>query len=182
MAAIKTVADSQGWFYLLTTIPADLSAITLTDLTEGPTCIKGSFIAAANGTRFAFAASDTVSDPAYGDSSNGQVRGRANYEGSIAPFVHIDDTTGLYDEDDNPLIAVLAGLVETGVPFAIISGVTGSPDDARVAGDLYDAFTYTADYSNTPTEVGGYQKRNFPLLPNGKSAHMQPLLAAPAGP
>ena len=48
MAAIKTVGDSQGWFYLLPARPANPEAIKLTELAAG---IEGTWDAAASGTR-----------------------------------------------------------------------------------------------------------------------------------
>ena len=176
MGAIKTVADSQGWFVVLTTVPANLDAIKVSDLT-GVGRINGGALAAANGTRFAFTASDSVADPAYSDASNAQTRGRSNYEGSIAPFVKVDEATGAYNSADNALITLLNGAIESGAEICVVSGITGDPNGTRAAGDMYDAFTYTVDNSSTPAEVGGYLKRTYPLLSAGKSAHMKPLAA-----
>lgn len=173
MAAIKTVGDSQGWFYVLTDFATvDLDAVTLDDL-SGVGAIEGTWDAAANGTRFSFTNSDTISDPAYGDESNSNVVGRSNYEGSIAPFLKLEN--GTYSEADNPLMAALG---TKGATIAVISGVTGSPSAPRAAGDLYDAFVYTVDNAQKPTEVGGFQKRNIPLVPAGKSVAGKALVAS----
>ena len=178
MAAIKTVADSLGWFYVLTTVPANLGDIKLAALTAGPGVIDGSKLAAASGTRFAHTASDATADPAYGESSNAQVAGRSNYEGSIAPFIKVDEATGAYTAADNTLFAAILGLAESHAEFCVISGITGDPKKARAAGDLYEAFVYTADKGSAPTEVGGWKKFNFPLLPAGRSQAPTALKAA----
>lgn len=174
MTAIKTVGDSQGWFYVLTDFDdIDIDAIDVSEL-SGSNAIEGTWDAAASGTRFSFTASDTVSDPAYGDESNVNAVGRSNYEGSIAPYIKLDPETGAYDESSNPLLTTLV----KGKEVLVVSGVTGGPLAARAAGDLYDAFVFAADNPQKPTEVGGYQKRNIPLVPAGRSVAAAALVSA----
>ena len=172
MAAIKTVGESQGWFYLLPARPTNPEAITLTELAAG---IEGTWDAAASGTRFSFTASDTMSDAAYGDSSNSTITTRSNYEGSIAPFIKLDDTTGAYAALSNDLFEAVR---EKGAPCYVVSGITGDPTEARAAGDLYDYFEYTTDDGQKPTEVGGYMKRQVPLHPAGYSRGAKALVTA----
>lgn len=166
MSAIKTVGESQGWFYVLTDFAElDLANLSVTDL-SGAAVVEGTWDAAANGTRFSFTASDTVSDPAYGDGSNVNAVGRSNYEGAVAPFLKLDEATGVYADESNPL---MAALTPKGKLVAVVSGVTGDPLLARAEGDVYDAFVFATDNPQKPTEVGGYQKRIVPLVPAGRS-------------
>ena len=178
MAAIKTVADDLGWFYLLLTVPADLGNIKLADLTVGVGVIDGSMLAASSGTRFAHTASDATADPAYGENANAQVAGRANYEGTIAPFIKVDGVTGAYTAADNALFAALLGLAESHADFCVVRGVTGDPRKARATGDLYEAFVYRADRGAPPADVGGWKKFNFPLMAAGRSQAPTALKAA----
>lgn len=161
MAAIKTVGDNMGWCVVMTTAPADPTAITVAELTAG---IDATFSAAASGTRFSFTASDTTSDPMYGDSSNATITTRSNYEGTIAPVLLLDDTTEAYTALDNDLYEALK---EKGTTIYVASGITGDPAAARAAGDVYDYFVFTTDNPQQPTDVGGYRKRIVPLNPAG---------------
>lgn len=176
MAPIKTVADNGMWFYAIVgddidTVLDRIDAITLADLDSA---IEGSFEAAANGTRFSFTASDTFSDPAYGDESSANVPGRSNYEGSIATFIKVDDTTGAYDGTGSVL---REAVIEKGTRVLIVSGITGNPREARAAGDLYDALLFWTDSAQRPTDVSGWRKDNIPLLMAGRSAASKALVA-----
>lgn len=171
---VKTVGDNLGWFYVLTDYDTiDIEAVKVSDLT-GAGVIEGTWAAAASGTRFSFTASETFSDPAYGDSVAVQIPAKDNYEGSIAAFL-LKSTAGAFDSASNPLLEAIR---VKGTRVLVISGVTGDPTEPRAAGDIYDAFEYVTDNPQKDTEGSGWLKRPVPMLPAGKAAAHCMLVAA----
>lgn len=158
MPGVKTLADAKTKVSLLTTVPADLSAITTTELTAG---IDVSCLLAKSGTRFSATGSDTIADQAWCDEANTQVFGASNYEAAAAVFWMLDSADGSYAAADNTAYEALKAK-GTRVVFVLREG----PDygDAWAAADVYDAFEVITDNPQKPTETSGYIKRIIPML------------------
>ena len=157
MPGVKTLADARTKVALLTTVPADLSAITTTALTAG---IDVSCLLAKSGTRFSATGSDTIADQAWCDEANTQVYGASNYEAAAALFWMLDSADGGYASADN---AAYEALKEKGSRVVFVLREGPAYDDAWAAADVIDAFEVITDNPQKPTETSGYIKRIIPM-------------------
>lgn len=163
--AVKTLADARQKLTILTTPPADINAITLTELTAG---IDASCKVAKNGTRFSATASNTVSDPAYCDEVEVQEFGASNYEASIAPYWYLDEVTGQYTALDNE---VFEAAREKGTRLTYVHREGPKYTEAWAADDVYDAYEAVSDNPQRPTESGANVKRQIPLAVHKAAIH-----------
>lgn len=157
MPGVKTLADARTKVAMLTTVPADMSAITTTELTAG---IDVSCLLAKSGTRFSATGSDTIADQAWCDEANTQVFGASNYEAAAAVFWMLDSADGSYASADNAAYEALKAK-GTRVVFVLREGP--AYDVAWATGDVYDAFEVITDNPQKPTETSGYIKRIIPM-------------------
>ena len=156
MPGVKTLADAKTKVTMLTTVPANLSAITTTELTAG---IDVSCLLAKSGTRFSATGSETVADQAMCE-GNTQVFGASNYEAAAAVFWMLDSADGGYAAADNAAYEALKAKGSR-VVFVLREGPDYS--DAWAVGDVYDAFEVITDNPQRPTETSGYIKRIIPM-------------------
>lgn len=158
MAGVKTLADGKTKLAILTTAPADPSAPTATELNGG---IDGSCIVAKNGTRISATASDAVSDPALCASTNSTVFGASNFEGTVAPFLYLDESTGAYSAGDN---AAVEALTPKGSEVWLYMRTGPDYSQSWASGDLITVGVHAiTDNAQEPTETGVYVKWNIPL-------------------
>lgn len=157
MAGVKTLADKRIKMAVLTVKPADLAAITVTELTAG---IDASCLVAASNTRFSPSASETINDPAICEGANTPVYGASNYEGSLAPFWYLDAATGKYTAADNTLYEAVR---EKGSRVWVVLREGPEWDVAWAAGDEYEVYEVISDNPQRPTEAAGYIKRIVPV-------------------
>lgn len=156
MAGVRTLADGKTKLTILTTPPANLAAITATELAAG---IDASCAVAKSGTRFSATNSDTVADARLCDESNANALGSSNYEGAIVPFWLLDED-GSYAAADNPVYEA-ARLKGTELTYVLREGP--SAKTAWASGDRYDVFVGVSDNPQRPSEGTGYVKRTIPI-------------------
>ena len=106
----KTLADARTRLIILLTKPANPRSILLSELTAG---IDASCKILKSDYRLSPTASDTVTDAELCAEGNAVTFGASNYEGSISPFIYLDDT-GKSD--------TAAFLDEVSVPSLIVMG------------------------------------------------------------
>ena len=158
MPGVKTLADARTKVTMLTTVPANLNAITVTALAAG---VDVSCLLAKSGTRFSATASDTTTDPALCEESNSPVLGASNYEAAVAVYWLLDALDGAYASADN---AAYEALKAKGSRVVFVLREGPAYTDAWAAADVYDAFEVISDNPQKPTETSGYVKRVIPLL------------------
>lgn len=164
MAGVKTLADQNIKIAMLTSVPADLSAIPLATLTaaEDVSCLL-----ATSNTRFSATASETIADPAVCESANTQVFGASNYEASAAPFWYLD-AAGKYLAADN---VAYEALRDKGSRVAFVLREGPKFDTAWASGDQYEAYEVISDNPQRPTDSGGWVKRIVPLAVQRAELH-----------
>ena len=102
MAGVKTLADGNTRVYLLATKPADINAITLSELTAAAPAVRnmsGNIL--SSDFDLGPTGSDTIDEKALNARGNAQVFGLTNYGGGMSVFRYYDAATGLPDATDD---------------------------------------------------------------------------------
>ena len=102
MAGVKTLADGNTRVYLLATKPADINAITLSELTAASPAVRnmsGNIL--SSDFDLGPTGSDTIDEKALNARGNAQVFGLTNYGGGMSVFRYYDAATGLPDATDD---------------------------------------------------------------------------------
>lgn len=156
----KSLADGHLKFTILTTKPADLDAITVTELNAG---IDASCAILASDFTFSPADSDKVNEKSLCTTNNANAIGADNFQAGATFFRYFDDTTGAVDvTEDEAYQAVMAkGTTVWGVLRE--DGKESTADWA--AGDEYLWMELLSDRPQRPSNAGGYIKRRVPFEP-----------------
>ena len=152
----KTLADARTRLTILTTKPANPRSILLTELAAG---IEASCKILKSDYRLSPTASDTVADADLCAEGNAVTFGASNYEGSISPFIYLDDT-GKSDIGED---VVYQALREKGTRVWLAEREGPRYDQAWAATDVVDVYEAITDNPQKPGDRGGYIKRVVPL-------------------
>ncbi|MGN8689999.1 phage tail tube protein [Lactobacillus amylovorus] len=152
---VRTLADGNTKLTILITRPANLDAITLTELQAG---IEASCKVAKSGTKFSPSASDTEQDAPLCDEGNSAALGASNYEGTLAPFWYLDKD-GKYVLEDN---AVYEAARAKGATLTYVFREGPKSAVAWAQDDRYDAYVGVSD-NPQKSDGGGYVKRTIPV-------------------
>ena len=152
----KTLADARTRLTILTTKPANPRSIPLSKLTAG---IDASCKILKSDYRLSPTASDTVTDTELCAEGNAVTYGASNYEGSISPFIYLDDT-GKSDIDED---VVYQALREKGTRVWLVEREGPRYDKAWAATDVVDVYEAITDNPQKPGDRAGYIKRIIPL-------------------
>lgn len=151
-----TLADGRHKVAVLTTKPADLSAITVTELTAGinaaPKINKPDY-------RLSPTASDTVPDQPLSQEGNATTFGNSNFEGSITVLRFLDDQGQPEVAEDE----LWDAMKEKGTRLWIVDREGPKEGTAWTTGDEYEVFEIITDLPQKPTDMVGYIKRPIPL-------------------
>lgn len=151
-----TLADGRIKLTALTEEPADLLAITVTELTAGTDI---SCKINKPDYRLSPTASDTVSDQPLCSEGNAVTYGNSNYEGSLTVLRFLDET-GLPDAADDEAWDLLKTkgsilwLVERTGPKYTVDWTEGDP---------YAVYKVLTDNPQKPTDLAGYVKYVVPV-------------------
>lgn len=151
-----TLADGRIKLTVLTDIPEDLSAITVTELTAG---LEAECKINKPDYRLSAVASDTVPDQPLCAEGNAVTFGNSNYEGTVTVLRFLDET-GAPEVAEDDLWETLR-TKGTQLVFVERIGPKGSVDWA--AGDEYEAYHVITDNPQKPTDRAGYVKSIVPL-------------------
>lgn len=167
----KTIADENIALVLLTTAPADPTAITAAEFDAGEPlqCRIMDY-------RLSPVASDTVQQGEFCTSTNAQVPTRSNYEGTVTVFRYLDET-GLAD----PINDVAWDAVkEKGTTLHLVEREGPVHDAVGTVGQAYSYFEVITDHPQVPADRGGFIRREVPLYVQRASLNKE--IAAPPGP
>lgn len=152
-----TLSDGNVKVTALTTKPADVAAVTTTELTAGTDIqdyvLKSDF-------RLSPIASDTVTDTPLGQAGTATSFGPSNYEGTVTIFRDLDASTGL------PVTAgedVWDLFKEKGTQLWLVLREGPSSDTAWASGQEYEIYEVLTDTPQHPTDRAGYVKRTVTL-------------------
>lgn len=153
----KALADGRTKLTALTTRPADMRSIQLSELTDG-TDIECRIM--HSDFRLSPTASDTITDEkelcAVG---NPTVFGASNYEGSVTPFRYLD-SDGHPDDDEDVAWPLLR---EKGTSLWLVKRTGPMHDEPWAAGDEIEVFEVITDTPQDPTTLSGFIKKVVPL-------------------
>ena len=152
----KTLADARTKLFILTTEPADLEAITVTEADAG---IDASCKILKSDYRLSPTASDTVPDTELCSEGNAVTFGASNYEGSMTPFWYLT-AAGVTDVADDE---VYQALKAKGTELWLVEREGPPYDQAWAADDAYEVYEVITDNPQKPTDRAGYIKRVVPL-------------------
>lgn len=151
-----TLADGRVKLTILTSAPADLAAITLTELAAGlnagPWVNKPDF-------RMSPTDSDTVTDQPLSQAGNAKTFGNSNYDARMTTLRDLA-TTGL-PEAAGDLVHKAVATKGTRVWLVRRTGPLETVDWAD--GDPYDVAEVITDEPQQPSDLGGYVKNVIPL-------------------
>lgn len=144
MAGVKTLADGNTRVFLLATKPADINAITVTELTAAAPAVRN---VACNILASDFdlgpTGSETIDEKALCAKGNAQVYGLTNYGGGMTVFRYYDPATGLADATDDYLWAAVKSKGTTLHLVVIENGKLSNA--APVVGEEYSYFEMLTD-------------------------------------
>ena len=152
----KTLADARTRLTILTTKPANPRSITLSELTAG---IDASCKILKSDYRLSPTASDTVPEAELCAEGNAVTFGASNYEGSISPFLYLDDTGKSDIKED----VVYQALREKGTRVWLVEREGPRYDTPWAAADVVDVYEVITDNPQKPGDRAGYIKRIIPL-------------------
>jgi len=159
-----TLADGNRKVTALQTPPADLDAITLTELQAGidiqDDVLKSDF-------RLSPTASDTVPDTPLGSAGNSTAFGASNYEGSVSPFRNLDET----GQPETAGEEVWDLFKEKGTNLTLVLRDGPDSDTEWAEGDEYEAYSVITDTPQHPSDTAGYIKRTVVLGVNGAALY-----------
>lgn len=157
--AVRTLADGNIKFTVLTTKPADPKNPTVTELEAG---IDASCLVVQDGHSWTAAASDTIDEAPLCSTTNGQTPGRGNSNLSVTAWRWYDPETGAIDAAADELYAALRTKGTTVWGYTRVG--------AKPFGDAWEAadeIDYGAEViTDTPQLVGttGLIKYAIPML------------------
>jgi len=166
----KTLADARTRLAILTTKPASLTSITVTELTAG---IDASCRILKSDYRLSPTASDTVADTELCSEGNAVTFGASNYEGSVTPFWYLDEDGQSETTED----VVYQALKEKGTELWFVEREGPRYDEPFAAGDAIEVYEVVTDNPQKPSDRAGYIKRVVPL--GVQRAELNAVVAAP---
>lgn len=152
----KTLADARTRLTILTTRPANLRSITLTELAAG---IDASCKILKSDYRLSPTASDTVPDTELCSEGNAVTFGASNYEGTVTAFWYLDED-GKSDPTED---VVYQALKAKGTELWFVEREGPRYEQDHAAGDVYEAYEVVTDNPMKPSDRGGFIKRTTPL-------------------
>lgn len=164
----KSLADGRKKVTLLATKPADLAAITLTELEAG---LEASCRIVSSTYAVGPQASATVDEKPLCVEGNVQALGASNYGAEFDIFRYFDLTTGLpetgeADTEEGIGDEIFQMLKAKGTVVWLVERETSKKStDAWEAGDPYEVYELLLDNPQKPTDQGGYIKRHIVGLP-----------------
>ena len=151
-----TLADARTKLTVLTTKPADLSAITVTELTAG---ISAEARINKPDYRLSPTASDTVPDQPLNSEGNATTFGNSNYDGSITVLRFLDSAGKGETTND-----VLWDTMRTkGTDLWLVERTGPKASVAWTAADEYEVYEVITDNPQKPSDRAGYVKSVVPL-------------------
>lgn len=163
-----TLADGRLKVAVLTTEPADLTAITFAELTAAidasPKLNKPDY-------RLSPTASDTVPDQPLDSKGNATTFGNTNYEGTATAlrFLQADGTPDVALDD------LYTAMKTKGARLWFVEREGPLATQAWAAADTYEVFEVITDEPQKPQTMAGYIKRVIPL---GVQDHQEGTVAA----
>ena len=157
----RTFAEQNRKITFLSVPPADLSAITVTELEAG---LDATCRVAIDGTDFRPSASEKITDPAVCEPTGAEVPGASKYEATVAPFRFFDEENpGKADTEGDALFSALR---VKGTPGTfVIRHVNKKWDEPWAADDEYQAYVVVADnWQPQQDQAQGYIKTSVPLM------------------
>lgn len=153
----RTLADGNMKITLLTSAPADLAAITLTELNAGTDISCGVKHPFSHGA----AGSNTINEKAVCQKGNPQVFTDSTYTVSMTAFREFGED-GLPDSAKD--VAFEAFREKGTVAWLVVRDQVGKASGVDwAAGDPYSAYEVMCDDPQNPTDEGGYIKRVIPI-------------------
>jgi len=153
-----TAADASEKVTALQTKPADLEALTVTELSTGldiqDHILKSDF-------RLSPTASATHNDTPLGAKGTHTNFAEGTAEGTITPFRDLDETGRPVPDSDTE--AVFDLVKEKGSELWIAVRKGPDPDEPWAAGDEYSVYHVTTDTPQDPSDRGGWIKYVVPL-------------------
>lgn len=151
-----TLADGRTKVAVLTSAPADLTAITEAELTAG---IDASGKINKPDYRLSPRASDTVPDQPLDNIGNATTFGNTNYEGTCTVLRFLD-TDGTPDATNDTLWAAMK---TKGTTLWFVEREGPLATQAWAAADEYEVYEVVTDEPQKPQTMAGYIKRVIPL-------------------
>lgn len=154
----RTLADGRTRLIALTAAPADPTAITETELSDGTRLdnriLKSDF-------RLSPSSSETITEALLSEESGGTALGPALFEGCTMSVFRFLDATGAPDATEDIAFDLVK---ERGTNLHLVKSDGKSASDAFASGDEYSYFHVVTDNPQDPEERGGYIKKVVPLL------------------
>lgn len=166
-----TLADGRLRVSVLTTEPADLAAITATEMAAG--IVDAYEHINKPDYRISATNSDTVPDQPLSHTGNATTFGNSNYEGTMTVLRDLDAVTGLPDEDDDLWTAAKT----KGTRLWVVEREGPPAKQAWAASDAYVVWEVITDDPQKPQDRAGYIKSVVPL---GVQTRVEGVLAAGA--
>ena len=156
MASVRTPADGRKTWTLLATKP---TAFNAAEFNAG---VNISCDIADSDSRIASSGSEKINDPAVCEDSNNGAYGRRNFEGSIAPYILLDEDDASYTIADNPVFEAFR-VRNTTLWIVRRDGVDYG--ELYAAGQMIDGvYEVRPDDPQSPTDTSNtYVKRTIPL-------------------
>lgn len=145
----------------LAVAPADINALSLTDLADG---IRLSKALMRNGYRLSPTGSDSIDEPGLEETGNTGAYGASNYEVNLPLFRYLDED-GLPDEEQDIAYNLFTG---KGVHVWLAERIGPPASKDWAAGDPYSLFPIIADDPQAPTDLTGYVKFVQPARVSGQ--------------
>ena len=169
----KSLADGHLKFTILTTKPADLTAIPVATLNAG---IDASCAVLASDFTFSAADSDKVNEKALCTTNNANAIGASNFTAGVTAFRYFDAATGAVDPAEDTLFAALKTKGTELWGYARKSGKE-STDAWEADDEIYLGLKVITDEPQSPSDQGGYIKFRVPMEPQ----EGYPFITAAAG-
>lgn len=154
----RTMADKRERWVFLTTKPANLDAVTVTEANAGT---RGECDLLASGTTLSASASDTINERSFCEAANAAAPTTGNAEGSLTVFRDLDPLTGLPVSAGDNLFKML---IPKGARVWVLRSKGPLHTENFVADHPYDWYEVVTDNKQDPSERGGYVKDVIPLL------------------
>lgn len=151
-----TLADGRLKVAVLTTAPADLTAITVAEITAG---VDASGLINKPDYRISARGSDTVPDQPLDSKGNATTFGNSNFDGLCTVLRQLL-ATGLPDATTDLLWPVMK---TKGTTLWFVEREGPLATQAWAAADEYEVYEVLTDEPQKPQNVAGYIKRTVPL-------------------
>lgn len=158
----------------LAVAPADIDALTLTELADG---IRLSKALMRNGYRLSPSGSDTVDEPGLEDTGNTGAYGASNYEVNLPLFRYLDEE-GKSDPEQDIAYNLFTG---KGVHVWLAERIGPPASKPWEEGDDYSLYPIIADDPQAPTDLTGYIKFVQPARVSGRVALRGKVVATAGG-